>query len=325
MKAIVYTKYGPPDVLQLKDVQKPTPKDDEVLIRTYAATVIAGDCELRSFKVPLWYWLPLRIYIGLIRPTRINILGQELAGEIESVGKDVKLFSKGDQIFAATDIGCGAYAQYKCMREEKTLAIKPANMTYEEAAAVPTGGLNALHFLRKGNIQSGEKVLINGAAGNIGNFAVQLAKSFGAEVTGVDSTGKLDMLRSIGADHVIDYTREDFTKNGQTYDVIFDAVGKSSFSRSVRSLKQNGRYILANPWPSQMVRGLWTSMTSNKKVIFEFARYKTEDLIFLKKLIEAGKIKSVIDRRYPLAQVAEAHRYVDEGHKKGNVVITLEP
>ena len=210
------------------------------------------------------------------------------------------------------------------MREEKTLAIKLANMTYEEAAAVPTGGLNALHYLRKGNIQSGEKVLINGASGNIGTFAVQLAKYFGAEVTGVDSTGKLDMLRSIGADHVIDYIQEDFTKNGETYNVIFDVVGKSSFSRSVRSLKQNGRYLLANPRLLPMVRGLWTSMTSNKKVIFEFASYKSEDLIFLKELIEAGKIKSVIDRRYPLEQVAEAHRYVDKGHKKGNVVITLE-
>ncbi len=197
-------------------------------------------------------------------------------------------------------------------------------MTYEEAAAVPTGGLNALHYLRKGNVQSGETVLINGASGNIGTFAVQLAKYFGAEVTGVDSTGKLDMLRSIGADHVIDYTQEDFTKNGETYNVIFDVVGKSSFSRSLRSLKQNGRYLLANPRLLPMVRALWTSMISSKKVIFEFASYKTEDLIFLKELIEAGKIKSVIDRRYPLEQVAEAHRYVDKGHKKGNVVITLE-
>ena len=323
MKAIVYTKYGPPDVLQLKEIEKPIPKDDEVLIRIYAATVIAGDCELRSFKFPIWSWLPLRIYAGLIRPTRVNILGQELAGEIESVGKNVKRFSRGDSVFAATEIGLGAYAEYKCMREKKTLAIKPSNMTYEEAAAVPTGGLNALHYLRKGNIRSGEKVLINGASGNIGSFAVQLAKSFGAEVTGVDSTEKLDMLRSIGADHLIDYTQEDFTKNGERYDVIFDVVGKSSFSRSVRSLKQNGRYLLANPRFLSMVRGLWTSMISSKKVIFEFAGYKSEDLIFLKELIEAGKIKSVIDRRYPLEQIAEAHRYVEKGYKKGNVVISL--
>ena len=323
MKAIVYYKYGSPDVLQLKEVEKPIPKDDEVLIRIVAATVIAGDCEFRSFKFPLWFWLPLRIYAGFLRPKRVNILGQELAGEIESVGKDVKLFNKGDQVFAATAIGMGAYAEYKCMREEKVLAIKPSNMTYEEAAAVPTGGLNALHYLRKGNVQSGEKVLINGAAGNIGSFGVQIAKSFGAEVTGVDSTEKLDMVRSIGADHVIDYTQEDFTKNAGTYDIIFDAVGKSSFSRSIRSLKKNGRYLLANPRPSQMVRGLWTSMTSSKKVLFEFAPYKSEDLVFLKELIEAGKIKSVIDKRYPLEELAEAHRYVDTGDKAGNVVITL--
>jgi len=329
MKAIVWTKYGPPDVLQLKEVEKPAPKDNEVLIRIYATTVTAGDCEARSLKFPIWLSLPMRIYVGLIRPTRITILGQELAGEIEAVGKDVKLFKECDQVFAATGFGFGAYAEYKCLPEEPKemeglLAIKPANMTYEEAAAVPVGGLNALHFLRKGNIQSGQKVLINGAGGSIGTIAVQLAKSFDAEVTAVDSTRKLDMLRSIGADQVIDYTQEDFTKSGETYDVIFDIVGKSSFSRSIRSLKQNGRYLLANPGLSQMVQGQWTSITSSKKVIFGAASPKTEDLIFLKELIEAGKIKSVIDRRYPLEQIAEAHRYVEKGHKKGNVVITLE-
>ena len=329
MKAIVWTKYGPPDVLQLKEVEKPTPKDNEVLIRIYATTVTAGDCELRSLKHPIFISLPLRIYVGLRKPKRITILGQELAGEIEAVGKDVKLFKEGDQVFAATGFSMGAYAEYICLPEEPKemaglLAIKPANMTYEEAAAVPTGGLEALHFLRKGNIQSGQKVLINGAGGSIGTFAVQLARHFGAKVTGVDSTGKLDMLRSIGADQVIDYTREDFTKSGQTYDVIFDVVGKSSFSRSIRSLKQNGRYLLANPGLSQMVRGRWTSMRSSKKVIFGAASGTTEDLIFLKELIEAGKLKAVIDRRYPLEQTAEAHRYVETGQKKGNVVITME-
>jgi 2-desacetyl-2-hydroxyethyl bacteriochlorophyllide A dehydrogenase len=324
MKAIVWTEYGPPDVLQLKEVEKPAPKEDEVLIRIYATTVTAGECEARSLKFPIWLWLPMRLYMGLRKPTRIKILGQELAGEIESVGKDVKLFRKGDQVFGpTTGFGMGANAEYKCLSEEGVLAIKPANMTYEEAAAVPTGGREALHFLRKGNIQSGQTVLINGAGGSIGTFAVQLAKYFGAEVIGVDSTGKLDMLRSIGADVVIDYTQEDFTKSGQTYDVIFDVVGKSSFSRSIRSLKQNGRYLLANPGLSQMVRGKWTSMTSSKKVIFGAASQKTEDLIFLKELIEAGKLKAVIDRRYPLEQIAEAHRYVEKGHKKGNVVITV--
>jgi len=329
MKAIVWTKYGPPDVLQLKEEAKPTPKDNEVLIKIHATTVTAGDCELRRLKFPLFLSLPMRIYMGLRKPKRITILGQELAGEIESVGKDVKLFKIGDQVFGTTGFGMGTYAGYKCLPEEPkemegVLAIKPANITYEEAAAVPFGGLEALHFLRKGNIQSGQKVLINGAGGSIGTFAVQLAKYFGTEVTGVDSTRKLDMLRSIGADQVIDYTQEDFTKSGQIYDVIFDVVGKSSFSDCVRSLKQNGRYLLANPGLSQMVRGRWTSMTSGKKVIFGAASPKTEDLIFLKELIEAGKIKSVIDRRYPLEQTAEAHRYVERGQKTGNVVITLE-
>jgi NADPH:quinone reductase-like Zn-dependent oxidoreductase len=269
----------------------------------------------------------MRIYVGLGRPKRITILGQELAGEIEAVGKEVRLFKEGDQVFGSTGFGMGAYAEYICLPEESedgVLAKKPANMTYEEAATVPTGGLEALHFLRKGNIQNGQKVLINGAGGSIGTFGIQLAKYFGAEVTGVDSMGKLDMLRSIGADQVIDYTEDDFTKSGETYDVIFDVVGKSPFSRSIGSLKQNGRYLIANPKPLKMVRGLWTSRRSSKKVIFELASRKTEDLIFLKELVEAGTIKSVIDRRYPLEQTAEAHRYVETGHKKGNVVITVE-
>jgi NADPH:quinone reductase-like Zn-dependent oxidoreductase len=328
MKAIVWTEYGPPAVLQLKEVEKPTPKEDEVLIRIYATTVTAGDCEQRSLKLPIWYRLPMRAYVGLIRPERITILGMELAGEIESVGKDVTLFREGDQVFAATGfVGMGACAEYICMPEEPeegALTIKPANMTYEEAAPVPVGGLEALGFLRQGNIQGGEKVLINGAGGTIGPYAVQLAKYFGAEVTGVDSTGKLDMLRSIGADQVIDYTQEDFTKSDQTYDFILDVVGKGSYSGCIRSLKQNGSYLIADPGPLQRVRGRWTSRTSSKKVIFGAAYPKTEDLITLKELIEAGKIKTVIDRRYPLEQTAEAHRYVDKGHKKGNVVIIVE-
>lgn len=322
---MVCTKFGPPDVLRLQEVAKPVPRDNEVLIRIYATTVTVGDCELRSLKVPLAFRLPLRIYLGRIRPGPI-ILGQELAGAIEAVGKDVKRFRQGDQVFAWTGLGLGAYAEYKCLPEDGVLAIKPANITYEEAAALAVGGLDAVYFLRRADIQSGDKVLINGAGGSIGTFAVQLAKYFGADVTAVDSTGKLDMLRWLGADRVIDYTQEDFTKSGQTYDVIFDVVGKSAFSRSVRSLKHNGRFLLGNARLSQQVRGGWTSRRSSKQVILWKARTaseNTEDFKFLTELIEAGKIQSVIDRCYPLEQTAEAHRYVDTGQKKGNVVITV--
>jgi NADPH:quinone reductase-like Zn-dependent oxidoreductase len=326
MRAIVWTEYGSPDRLQLRVVEKPNPKDNEVLIRIVAATVTAGDSEMRRLKFPILFQLLIRIYNGLSKPKKITILGQELAGEIEFVGKDVKLFTKGDQVFGTTGFGFGANAEYKCLPESPkmgSLARKPVNMTYEEAAAVPTGGFEALYLLRKGNIQSGQKILIIGAGGSIGTFAVQLARYFGAEVTGVDSTGKLDVLRSLGTDHVIDYTREDYTKSGETYDVIIDVMGKSSFSGCIRSLKQNGSYLLGNPGLVQMIRARWTSMRSSKKVIFGSAIQNTEDLVFLKELIEAGKIKSVIDRCYPLEQTAEAHRYVDSGQKKGNVVIRV--
>jgi NADPH:quinone reductase-like Zn-dependent oxidoreductase len=327
MKAIVWTAYGSPDVLQLREVETPAPKDDEVRIRIHATTVTAGDCEMRSLKLPLMVALPMRVANGLRKPTRKTILGMELAGEIESVGKDVKLFKKGDQVFGVAAFFQGTYAEYICLPErpeEGVLATKPANLTYEQAAAVPVGGIEALHFLRQANIQSGQKVVINGAGGTIGTMAVQLAKYFGAEVTAVDSAGKLDMLRSIGADHVIDYTQEDFTRSGQIYDVIFDVVGKAPYSGSIRSLKQGGSYLLANPRLLRMIRGLWTSRTSSKKVVAGTSSYKNEDLIYLKELVEAGKVESVIDRRYPLEQMAEAHRYVETGQKKGNVVITVE-
>jgi NADPH:quinone reductase-like Zn-dependent oxidoreductase len=320
MKAIVATKYGPPDVLQLKEVKRPTPKDNEVLIRVHATTVTSGDVWIRGSTFASWFWLPGRIMYGLRKP-RKPIPGNELAGEIESVGKDVTQFRKGDQVFGIiweTSFG-GANAEYKCL-PEGGVAIKPANMTYEEAAAVPIGGLTALHLLRKGDIQSGQKVLIFGASGSVGTFAVQLARYFGAEVTGVCSTTNIEMVKSLGADKVIDYTKEDFTKSGQTYDIIFDAVRKTSFSRCKSSLKQRGIYITVD-WP--LLQALWTSIVGSKKVVLGIAN-RIEDLTFLRELIEAGKLKSVIDRCYPLGQTAEAHRYVEKGHKKGNVVITVE-
>mgnify|MGYP001425623591 CR=1 FL=1 len=327
MKAIVWTAYGSPDVLQLREVKKPVPKDNEVLIRIDATTVPLGDCEMRSLSGARWYTLPVRTYVGFRKPQRITILGMELAGEIEAVGKDVTRFKAGDQVFAQTGfIRTGTYAEYIALPEQPeggAMAIKPANMTDEEAAAVPVGGLEALHFLRQASVRSEQKVLINGAGGTIGTFAVQLARYFGAEVTGVDSTDKLHMLRSIGADHVIDYTQEDFTTSGESYDLILDIISKSSFSGSLKSLKPGGCYLIANPSLYQRLRGRWASMNNSKKVIFGAPSPNTEDLVFLKGLIEAGKLRAVIDRRYSLEQIAEAHRYVETGCKKGHVVITV--
>ncbi len=283
---------------------------------------------MRRLKLPLMLSFPVRLYAGFIKPKRIPILGQELAGEVEEVGVNVKSFQKGDQVFGTTGFGFGAYAEYICLHGEPNemggaLATKPANMTYEEAAAVPTAGFEALHFLRKANIQRGQKVLIIGAGGSIGTFSVQLAKYFGAEVTGVDSTEKLDMLRSIGADHVIDYTQEDYTKSSERYDLIIDVVGKGTASRGLKLLKQDGNYFLAYAELSHMLLKIWTSMTSHKKLKIESSSQKKDDLIFLRELIEAGKLKSVIDRSFPLEQTAEAHRYAETGKKKGNIVITV--
>ena len=318
MKAIVYTKYGAPDVLKLTEVEKPSPKDNEVLIKMFATTVSSGDARMRRADPFL-----VRLIGGFFKPKK-PILGVDLAGEVAAIGSAVTKFKKGDQVFGSSYPNFGCYAEYNCMHENGVLAIKPDNITHEDAAAVFFGAHTALHFLRKGNIQSGQKVLIYGASGSLGTYAVQLAKYFGAEVTGVCSTTNLALVNSLGADTTIDYTKEDFTKNGKIYDIIFDTIGKSPFAGAVRSLDKKGYFLRAVHMSLKpILLGLWTTITSNKKIIAGVAEEKVEDLIFLKKLIEEGKLKPVIDRTYPLEQTAEAHRYVDKGHKKGNVVITI--
>ena len=311
MKAVVCTKYGPPDVLQLTEIAKPVPGDNEVLIKIFATTCHIGDVRVRGLLIPFWQILPLRLYLGLMKPRR-PVLGMELAGAIESVGKNVTMFKEGDPVFALAGFGFGAYAEYICLPErpeEKDIgkkglvAIKPVNLSYEESAAVPGGGMTALSLLRDGNIKRGQKVLIYGASGSVGTYAVQLARHFGAEVTGVCSTGNMEMVKSLGADKVIDYTKEDFTESGQAYDVILDAVGKIPSKRGKKALKKKGIYLSTN------------NVSDN---------LKTGDLVFLKELVEAGELKPVIDRGYTLEQIVEAHTYVEAGHKKGNVIITVK-
>ncbi|MDF2626188.1 MAG: NAD(P)-dependent alcohol dehydrogenase [Symbiobacteriaceae bacterium] len=319
MKAIVYERYGPPDVLQMGEVPKPVPKDDEILIRVHAATAAAGDWRLRKADPFL-----ARLFNGLWRPRRVNILGFELAGVVEAIGSGVTRFKPGDAVYAACGNGFGAYAEYKAMPENGAVALMPANMTFEEAAAVPVGGYTALQFLRKGKIRPGSRVLVYGASGSVGTYAVQLARHFGAEVTGVCSTANVDLVRSLGADQVIDYTKESFAEDGPAFDIIFDTVGKSPFTACIRRLTPNGFYLRAvHVSPLALLRGLWINLTSGIRVIGETMKESAEDLAYLKDLIEGGKLRSVIDRRYPLEQAAEAHRYVEQGHKKGNVVLTV--
>jgi len=329
MKAVIWTKYGSPDGLELQEIKKPVPKADEILVAVHATTVTAGDCEIRRLKLPLGLSFPLRLYAGFSRPKRIAILGQEFAGKVSEIGENVKSFKVGDQIFGTTGFGFGAYAEYICLPgnpgdADGVLAAKPQNLSYKEAAAVPTAGLEALHYMRKAAVEPGKKVLIIGGGGSIGTFSIQLAKHFGAEVTGVDSTGKLKLMRSLGADHVIDYTQEDYTKSGETYDLIIDVVGKHSVVQRLKLLKKKGIYFLAFAKPSHILLGIWMSLTSSKRVIIESANQTKKDLLFLKNLIEEEKLKPVIDRCFPLERVPEAHRYVEAGGKKGNVCITLD-
>jgi NADPH:quinone reductase-like Zn-dependent oxidoreductase len=322
MKAIVATKYGPPEVLQLQEVEKPTPNAHEILIRVHATTVNVGDYRMRSFTVPPLFWLPARLTLGFTKPKQ-PIFGMELAGEVEAIGKAVKRFQVGDQVFASTLAeNFGAHAEYKCLPEDAAVVTKPQQMSYEEATTLPISATTALYFLKQGNIQPGQKVLIHGASGAVGTFAVQLAKQFGATVTGVCSTRNVALVRSLGADQVIDYTQEDFTQNGERYDMILNAAGKTTFSHCKGSLQDKGIYLDPVMVLSEL-KGLWYALTTGKQVIGGTPVPHTEALVFLKALVEAGQLKPVIDRCYPLEQMVEAHRYVDQGHKSGNVVIKV--
>ena len=323
MKAIVYTRYGSPDVLQLNDVEKPVPLDGEILIRVRAAEATKSDCEMRSFNFPVkWFWLPLRIALGIRKPKR-QILGGYFSGEIESVGKDVGKFTKGDQVFGTAKLRLGAYGEYVSLPADYTIVPKPANMSFEEAAAVPLGGLNALHFLRRAKIQAGQKVLVNGAGGSIGSHGVQIAKHLGAEVTAVDSAIKENMLRGMGADHFIDYTKGGFAASGQTYDVIFDMVAGSSYSACIKALTPHGCYLMANPRISDMIRSVFTTRLTGKTALFAFAAETENQLIALKEMIEKQQIGSIVDKVFPIESAAEAHRRVEAEQRQGAVVISI--
>lgn len=322
MKAIVYTKYGAPDVLHLKEVEKPVPKDNEILIKIHATTVTTGDLRARSLNMPTGFGLAGRLFFGVSGP-RQPILGTELAGIIESVGKDVTKFKIGNEVFAFGDAGMGCYAEYKCMPEDGLVELKPNNLTFEEAAAISFGGTTALSFFRKGKLKSSEKVLVNGASGGVGTAAVQLAKHFGAEVTGICSTKNVELVKALGAANVIDYTQEDITQNSGLYDIIVDTVGNLPFSRSKLLLKETGRLLQVLGGLPDMLKIPWALITTRKKIIAGPTEVRKQDLHFLANLAKAGEFKPVIDQRFPLEQISEAHRYVDKGHKRGNVVIQI--
>jgi NADPH:quinone reductase-like Zn-dependent oxidoreductase len=324
MKAIVANKYGSPEVLELQEVAKPTRKANEVLVKVYATTVTAGDARTRSFNVPRSLWLPARLTLGLTKPKKA-IPGMVLAGEVEAVGNAVKRFKKGDQVYGYDITRLSTYAEYACVPESAALALKPSTVTYEEAAAVPFGAITALYFLRKGNLRSGQRVLVYGASGSVGTAAVQIAKAFGAHVTAVCSTSNIEMMKSLGADRVIDYTRDDFTQSGESYDILFDTVGKTTLSSSLESVKHTGVYLQAAASPALMIQMRRAAGRTGKTLIAGTANPTADDLVSVTELVETGKLKPVIDRCYPLAQMVEAHRYVDQGHKKGNVVITVAP
>ncbi len=325
MKAIVCTAYGGPEVLKLEEVETPRPKAGEVLVRVHATTASRADCEIRRFEFPAWVWLPVRLAFGVLKP-RVRILGQEFAGEVWALGDGTTGFRPGDRVYGTTGIGLGAYAEYVCAGGRRTgsvVAPMPAALSYAEAAAVPYGAMEALRFLRKGGIGAGQRVLIIGAGGSFGTYAVQLAKHAGAEVVAVDSAGKLEMLRELGADQVVDYTAGDFTDGAGDFDIVFDVVGRAPFRRLARLLRPGGRYVVANPHTAQLLRGLWASLTSDKKLVFSSGAVKDEHLRAVTELVEAGELRPVVDRRYPLEQMSEAHRYAETEQKLGNIVIEV--
>jgi len=322
MKAVIWTRYGPPEVLEVQEVEKPTPKANEVLIKVHATTVETGDCELRRYRLHNWLYMLFRPYFGLFKPRMVKILGQQISGVVEAMGKDVTRFKPGDAVLAGVE-AMGTTVEYVCLDEKRMIVPKPGSISFEEAAAIPVGGVNALHFLRLAEIKPGGQVLIYGSSGAIGTFAVQLAKHFGAEVTAVCSQAKNELVRSLGADYVIDYKTQRLSDSQQLFDVVFDTIGKSPYSESLQILKPGGIYLLANPTFRQQLRSYWTQLISNKRTTCKLAHNSIEALEYLTSLAEQGELKVVVDRCYPMEQIIEAHHYVEQGHKSGNVVIIV--